>query len=299
MRLNFLKKVIALIFLIVLCSSLPQKFMYINRSWHYRYVYSYELLCVVLTVACALCHVYAIFKDKRSMEIHSFIFTILSFVFTGVFILSTYISAGDFSVKWVHLAELNDGFYWYFSSSIVLLAEFMCALPYIKKEPNEKIIVEPVDIQNQYVLCYYKKGLDKIFDDPRGNFAVIVIPDKAEKVEFCVHADKAQRVKILKENLISIEVSQVKETLPTELTEYDKISIEAFLFSRLGAFIASDDLLKNIENYGKKRALSSFKIELKYYENSKEKVAVFLSKDDPTRVFTDILCEVRSHEEGK
>lgn len=297
MKLRFLKKVIALIFLLVLCCSLPQKFMYINRSWHYRYVYTYELLCVVLTVACALCYVYAIFKDKRSMEIHSFLFTILSFVFTGVFILSTYISAGDFSVKWVHLAELNDGFYWYFSSAIVLLADFMCALPYIKKAPNEKIIAEPVDVQKQYVLCYYKKGLDKIFDDPKGNFAVIVIPDKAEKVEFCVHADKAQRVKILKENLISIEVSQVMEALSTELTEYDKVSIEAFLFSKLGAFIASDDLLKNIEHYGKKKVSSSYKIKIKYHENSKEKVAVFLSKDDPTIVLTNIEPEVKRHEE--
>jgi len=52
-----LKKIMALLYLVILCSSLSQQFIYVNRSWHYKYIYTYEIVTVMLTLVGALYYI--------------------------------------------------------------------------------------------------------------------------------------------------------------------------------------------------------------------------------------------------
>lgn len=284
-----LKKIMALLYLVILCSSLSQQFIYVNRSWHYKYIYTYEIVTVMLTLVGALYYIWSIFKNDQKKESQSFLITLISYFLTGLFILSTYISAGDFSVKWIHLSKLCTGFYLYFSSAAILVLDFFLVLPYYKKKPSEKMITDAMDVQDQYFLCYYKNGLEKKFDDPKGNLAVVVVPNEGDKIEFSIRSFKNEQRKVLKENLISINITQEEENLPTRMTEHDKIAIETFLFNKFDAFIAGDNLLHSIENYGKKKVSKAYLVEIKYYENDKEKCVQFLCKDDPSSVLANII----------
>lgn len=292
-----LKRCLSIAYFILLCLSLTQKFLYVDYGKSSKNFYFFNLTIVLLTFIFALFYLKTeIYTDRHKNNKFALI-TLVTYIIFAVYIYSHFVffdSLYGESIVNIGVVHFRLGFYLYWVSFIILFINtFLVELPYEKKlTKSEKMIKKPIDVSNQYLLCYYENGLGKEFSSLKGNFSVLVIKEHTKKIDYSISNESNIRNKILEEKIVSIEVREKSEGLPDYLKEEEKISAVAFLFRNFGAFIASDKLSKTIDEYGSKKVSNAYEIRINYYNDKKIlSEIVFLAKTEPFEMLKNINCE--------
>ncbi len=292
-----LKRRLSIAYFTVLCLSFTQKFLYVDYGKSSKSFYFFNLTIVLFTLIFAIFYLKTEIYTDRHRNNKFALITLSTYIIFAIYIYSHFVFFDSLyaeSIVSIGLVHFRLGFYLYWVSFIILFINtFLVELPYEKKlTKSEKMIKKSIDVSNQYLLCYYESGLGEEFSSLKGNFSVLVIKENAIKIEYCISNESTIRNKILKEKIVSIEVKEKSEKLPDYLREDEKISAVSFLFRNFGAFIASDKLLKTIDEYGCKESSNGYEIRINYY-NDKNILSrvVFIAKIEPFDMLKNINCE--------
>lgn len=292
-----IKKMLSIVYFMILCFSFTQKYLHVDYGNFTKSFYFYNFFVVLITFVGAIFYLKTEIYSEKHRNNKFALLTLMTYLIFAVYVYSHFVFSDSLygeSIVGIGLVHFRLGVYVYYAScAILFINTFFVEIPYEKKKASSrKMIRNAIDVSDQYLLCYYEDGLGDEFVSLSENFSILIIKKGSKKIEYSISAENSIRNKILEDKILSIEVTCIPGELPRFLREEEKISVLAFLFKNMGAFIASDKLLKRIDDYGSRKVENAYKIKIDYLGDKNERLnVIFLAKDDPIELLKNINCK--------
>lgn len=157
-----------------------------------------------------------------------------------------------------------------------------------KSGENEKMITDPINIEEKYILANYSSGLEEDIKQ-KSNLSIIMSKDTEDEIYISIYSKNPYKKAIKMENIVEVEIKTKNWEKPKfewrQDREEELAYIQASMLTFFGAFIGSNKLVEDIENYVDLEVDSIYEVVLVFKEGDLEIDLAFETKIDPTSFF--------------